>query len=486
MTEHCTEIEEEVEVINSIYGTDVAKIQFTDSIATKVLLNLPPTLIECILFLPVKYPFERPYTYASDRFNGSHADYPTLRKIESLIDTTWTEGQVCLFALIDELRDLQSETVVDSGLLEEIDSEQDSDEIGDAINSDSLQSMAYSLLGKTQKEICAELEASDRLHITHCESVMRHDLTLRFLEKRNAMRATYLTQSKSTLIQMARQSTHARPPMSYKEERRISKRELIDILSTPDMTFHGTPAASIRSIVRNGFILPGQSRPGTSEVLEVRCGSTWGKGIYTSPSALFSFVYSTAERRTIKPIEIPGRKLLVCATLMGWVANSSHFSHWRDRTEAPDGRDSCMGTPWEYIVYDSAQVLPCYVIHIHAEAPYLEDMILRATTTKPGGDVFRIKKQNLCPGDAKRLKQEQKAAVEKWFPYGYGPATGMRFTIEEVGEVDDDEEEYGDFQEERHDNMYESERGNFWQWDSSNFDYAEVGQRTEEHRVGGS
>lgn len=34
----------------------------------------------------------------------------------------------------------------------------------------------------------------------------------------------------------------------------------------------------------------------------------------------------------------------------------------------------------------------------------------------------------------------------KYFPYGYGAATGTSFVIEGVGEVDDDEEEYGEYQ----------------------------------------
>jgi hypothetical protein len=38
----------------------------------------------------------------------------------------------------------------------------------------------------------------------------------------------------------------------------------------------------------------------------------------------------------------------------------------------------------------------------------------------------------------------------KWFPYGFGPATGTRFVIEEVGDISDDEEEYGEWQADKH------------------------------------
>lgn len=37
----------------------------------------------------------------------------------------------------------------------------------------------------------------------------------------------------------------------------------------------------------------------------------------------------------------------------------------------------------------------------------------------------------------------------KWFPYGYGSASGTNFVIEEIGEISDDEEDYSEFQEVR-------------------------------------
>ena len=36
----------------------------------------------------------------------------------------------------------------------------------------------------------------------------------------------------------------------------------------------------------------------------------------------------------------------------------------------------------------------------------------------------------------------------KWFPNGYGSAKGTSFVIEEIGEVDEDEENYGEYQQE--------------------------------------
>lgn len=51
-----------------------------------------------------------------------------------------------------------------------------------------------------------------------------------------------------------------------------------------------------------------------------------------------------------------------------------------------------------------------------------------------------------CPGEVQAKKADLKAAGKKWFPYGYGPARGDSFVIEEVGYVSDDEEDYGDYQ----------------------------------------
>ena len=38
----------------------------------------------------------------------------------------------------------------------------------------------------------------------------------------------------------------------------------------------------------------------------------------------------------------------------------------------------------------------------------------------------------------------------KHFPFGFGPATGTQFVIEEIGEASDDEEEYGEWQKDKH------------------------------------
>lgn len=53
---------------------------------------------------------------------------------------------------------------------------------------------------------------------------------------------------------------------------------------------------------------------------------------------------------------------------------------------------------------------------------------------------------SMAPGDWKRAKEAAMARASKYFPYGFGPKTGGKFVIEDVGAVSDDEEEYGDYQ----------------------------------------
>ena len=40
--------------------------------------------------------------------------------------------------------------------------------------------------------------------------------------------------------------------------------------------------------------------------------------------------------------------------------------------------------------------------------------------------------------------------AKKHFPFGFGPAQGDKFVVEEIGEVDEDEEEWGEYQADRH------------------------------------
>lgn len=71
----------------------------------------------------------------------------------------------------------------------------------------------------------------------------------------------------------------------------------------------------------------------------------------------------------------------------------------------------------------------------------------------------------LYPGDKARLKQERMAQASKFFAYGFGPVSGKNIVIEEVGEVDDDEEDYGEYQVQRVEGEgTERGGGDVWRW----------------------
>lgn len=58
-------------------------------------------------------------------------------------------------------------------------------------------------------------------------------------------------------------------------------------------------------------------------------------------------------------------KLLVCATIMGRTTQMFHEDNWRELDEPYPGTDSHVANDvQEYIVFNSGQVLPCYVMHV--------------------------------------------------------------------------------------------------------------------------
>lgn len=76
--------------------------------------------------------------------------------------------------------------------------------------------------------------------------------------------------------------------------------------ASPKLVFHGTKLANINSILRFGFLVPGEAHPKTSEapVITSVNGQAYGNGIYCSTTASFSFSYMHTTNT-----------LLVCAAL---------------------------------------------------------------------------------------------------------------------------------------------------------------------------
>ena len=225
------------------------------------------------------------------------------------------------------------------------------------------------------------------------------------------------------------------------------------------MTFHGTQIHHVANIVRFGFLMPGAINPATGKRLEVRCGSTYGCGIYSSPSAEFSISYCNQEDGRPE-VRNPKIKILVCATLMGRAAQMYSSDNWRSQTQPYPNADSHIANEGnEYVVFSNMQIVPCYVIHfnrIEEKVSPTADTLLHLLGH---GDEFGVG------------KEERKAALKmraaKHFPFGFGTATGSRFTIEAVADGDSDEEEYGEYQADRADGQKWSGDPNnsFWEWD---------------------
>lgn len=143
---------------------------------------------------------------------------------------------------------------------------------------------------------------------------------------------------------------------------------------------------------------------------------------------------------------------------MGRAVTLRSDDNWRLHGYPYPNSDSHVGNnELEYIVFKASQILPCYVVHLDwgseearralENVPQSSNVWVETRAKKPNTRHPRLEKQILYPGDKVRLQAAKRAAAEKWFPFGYGPAKGNSFKIEEIGEVSDDEENYGDYQQ---------------------------------------
>ncbi|EQB49384.1 hypothetical protein CGLO_11301 [Colletotrichum gloeosporioides Cg-14] len=326
--------------------------------------------------------------------------------------------------------------------------------------------IALEYLGRSAREICETIPSCYR--VLHAECVIRRDLAARFDTCRARLREKLLRHRKSL------------PKCCAKHTRLEDK---LEHFIRPCMTFHGTQRHFVPSIVRHGFLKPGSRVPkgdkggNDGNLHEVRCGSTYGRGIYSSPSADFSLSYTDSWARPTSPTEYFGLKLIVCATIMGRARQMFHGDNWRTQSEPYEGADSHVANrELEYIVFDPAQIIPVYVLHLDwgaDNAAHFQNLPMDPYQWKPR--VYATSNRinvnegldSAYAGERQRAKQAVLAKASKYFPYGYGPATGGRFVIEEVGEVSEDEENYGEYQSmrgtENEDKTGMSET-NFWGW----------------------
>ena len=227
-----------------------------------------------------------------------------------------------------------------------------------------------------------------------------------------------------------------------------------------DISFHGTERKFIPSIISRGFVKAGDVMNGNGDILQVRCGSTWGKGIYTSPEPRYSMSYSDSTDPSFK--RIPGQKIIVCAILRGRAYNCS--AYLRNLTSTFEDYDSHVSPyGFEFVVFNSSQLLPLYVLHVTDGDPNLESFWkIRVQQGPPvhlrtGFNVLNHRRRtgieeidesesNLTLSMKRKILTK---VARKHFPLGFGPATGDKFIVEEIGAVDDDEEEWGEYQMDR-------------------------------------
>ena len=150
------------------------------------------------------------------------------------------------------------------------------------------------------------------MRVLHVEEILRGDLAKKFKIKRAEMRDEISRLSAASISRFL--------PPSVKVHRRA---DAIDRVLEPRLTFHGTKRSNVPSIVRHGFLKPGTALPGRQRrkdephTHQVQHGSTYGQGIYSSPSAEYCLSYSGTRCGPTPANEYFGLKLIVCATLMG-------------------------------------------------------------------------------------------------------------------------------------------------------------------------
>ena len=175
-------------------------------------------------------------------------------------------------------------------------------------------------------------------------------------------------------------------------------------------------------------------------------------------------MYSQFRVKPTRLSEFAGLKLIVCAVITGICRYMTRDDGWRSQNEPYPGANCHVANDLlEYVVFNEAQIIPVYVIHLDLGkdvARYITNLSAntmeyiaqyRNQSRKAAHAAEKLYKEVLAPGDVKRKKEALFAQAQKYFPYGYGAASGSKFVVEAVGEVSEDEEEYGTYQKDRAD-----------------------------------
>lgn len=208
---------------------------------------------------------------------------------------------------------------------------------------------------------------TSKYRITHIESVIRHDLRVRFLHTQRQM----LDKLRSGLAYSNNSALEA---------------------TQPRIAFHGSSNKLIPFIIENGLSIPDRNNiPGTQRPK---------KGIYTSPSATHALGFSDSNRSAEN--ELPGFKLVVCAVLLGRIfdATNERLLH----SAIPEGYDSIRPTfSPEFVVEVPSQVLPLYVFHLDKGPAHARSLLEQPTSAQSRRDAHQ-RRPNPLIAEAKQKK----------------------------------------------------------------------------------
>lgn len=212
---------------------------------------------------------------------------------------------------------------------------------------DTVHGVATHILGKSPVQICTDILPDWR--ILHCENNLCDDLKRRFQKQQMSLREKWMKVDLKELRTCAPMQHHRSGTGATARE------QLVNYLTIPRLTFHGTRRETVSSIVQHGFLKPDDRHPVSKQPLSVDNESVYGRSRYSSPQACYAMMYAEGNRWKIKPSELPGLKLIVCATLMGRTACMGHSDSWYDMSEPFPGADSHVNASQDaYIVFNSA------------------------------------------------------------------------------------------------------------------------------------
>ena len=133
-------------------------------------------------------------------------------------------------------------------------------------------------------------------------------------------------------------------------------------------------------------------------------------------------------------------KLIACATVMGACKYVIREDDWYNQTEPKPGSTCHVANDGkEYVVFNNAQIIPVYVVHLDIGRDIARHLAMQAedinTYIRKTAGRSRTSwaksatktNETLTPSDKQRVKQALMAKAKKHFPYGYGTTTGTSF-----------------------------------------------------------